>query len=329
MSARKRLSASWMLVGLLILLVAILLVIGLFAVSYRLGLALLIGAGAALLILGGLVPLFRGQRSTRPRTALMLGLLGVLVVAAAAVFAVPLLLQRSGAIGPQAPAGEGPAESEGGAPRLAVSEYRVVVLPGDERLKQLEVFEEITADVYLGTDLLADGMVFSLPPRTVEAVPGGFLLAEARLDPPGTIEVSLSDGSPASGVVCSPRCPLTRVELRDFPRQAFFAARDAGPVEIAPYLDTEIVRWSVADAAPGIVFAFMPPPFQHLRPLLAPLVGASDAEEWVVGLIGVIGTIVMAPLIRPILTELFEEGLTRFLRRLLGLDKERSTAARR
>ncbi len=328
MSAGRRPSALWMLAGLLSLLAVILLVIGLFAVSYRQGLALLIGAGTALLMLGALVPLFRSRRSARRRTALVVGLIGLLVVAAAALIASSFLLQSGGA-GPQAPAGEEPAESEGGAHRLAVREYRVVVLPGDERLKQLEVFEEITADVYLGADLLAAGMVFSLPPRTVEAVPGGFLLAEARLDSPGVFEVSLSDGSPASGIVCNPRCPLTRVELRDFPRQAFFAARDAGPVEIAPYLDTEIVRWSVTDAAPGIVFAFMQPPFQHLRPLLAPLVGASDAEEWVVGLIGVIGTIVMAPLIRPILTELFEEGLTRFLRRLLGLDKERSTAARR
>ena len=161
-----------------------------------------------------------------------------------------------------------------------------------------------------------------LPPRQVTSANAGFLAKEVRIDPlqadaSGDVSITLPDGRILTGRLCS-SCESTAIELQDVPQGSFLAARDADNVEKHPYVGTETVTWSVLDLREGIRFAYVPPPYQYLRPLLQPLIGASTLNQWVLGLAGLIGTLVVSPIVKPMLLTALQKKIEEWLAKLFG-----------
>lgn len=97
------------------------------------------------------------------------------------------------------------------------------------------------------------------------------------------------------------------VLLRDAPRGSFLAAKNAEKMEKHPYMDTETVSWSVMDLEEGITFAFVPPPFHYIRPMIEPLLGVSGLNEWVLGILGLSGSILLTPIVKPVLLSIAQK----------------------
>jgi hypothetical protein len=117
-------------------------------------------------------------------------------------------------------------------------------------------------------------------------------------------------------------CAPSEVEITGLPKGSFFAARGVEAVTVTPYVNEEIVTWRSDDVSDGVVFAYIPPPFQVARPVLAPFIGASTASDWTVGLITLVGTVVAMPLVQPVLENIFQDWLADQVRALFGRKKD-------
>lgn len=137
--------------------------------------------------------------------------------------------------------------------------------------------------------------VLSLPERQITSTSRGLLLREANIAPleasSGQVTITLRDGSTLHGSLCAFSCPQSAIELRDFPRSSFYAARHAQNVNIQPYIDTETITWSIDRLGRGITFAYIPSPYYHLRPILKPLLEVSSLSQWIIGVLGFLGSI--------------------------------------
>jgi len=276
--------SAWL--SVLLLVVVVLAAIGLLAVDYRAALAL---AGGIVIALALILLL----RRFGWRLILVLGVIGLLVVVVLFTFQRVALAPEAVPTSPPA-ASEEPASDEAPPTYSArVTGYSAAVVPIDERLTGLHIQEEISVDLYLDGTLVQSGVVFPVEPHDLESMPQGFLLREVRWEVPGTAELILDDGTLVETRVCRPRCPAARVELRDFPRGAFYAARDAGEAEIRPYLNTEIVRWEATAADGTLSFAMLPPPYSVLKPVLAPFLGVTSWGELGLVLAGMLITLIL------------------------------------
>lgn len=154
-----------------------------------------------------------------------------------------------------------------------------------------------------------------LPPRVVTSRPAGFLLNEVTIAPlgmdaNGSFSVRLPDGGELEGMFCeSGLCPTVDVELLDFPRDSFYAAKMAANLERFPYLDKETVRWTVVDPRKGITLAYIRPPFNRFLFLLKPFIGASTFGEWSVAALGFFVSSVVIPIVKPVFTNLAQERI--------------------
>ncbi len=154
-----------------------------------------------------------------------------------------------------------------------------------------------------------EDIMFHLPDRKIASTSRGFLVRELQISPlqmdiTGHISLTLSDGTSLDDDLCPSYCPDSRIELLDFPKNAFYVAREARDLEVFPYVDTETITWSVRNLERGIAFAYVAPPYYQLRSLLKPFVEFSSFGQWVVGLVGVIIAFVITPVVKPVLTDL-------------------------
>ncbi len=321
MPSRKRRTPFlvWI-IGALALLALAAALVGLAGVDYRLALALLAGALAAWLLMRVLRALV-GWLRRRRRPWVWVALLALGGLAAVIVIGGGLLLTLAPTADSDEPApAEAEAEPQAVTRSLAISGYRVTVRASDSPAAGVLVTEELFYAVSEGEQIVFPDLALAPPERRVESVQRGFLLKEVRIEPLGgdahrLISLPLPDGTQMSAWLCRGlACQEAVVQLEDFPAGSFYAARGVTEVEIVPYANTEIISWRTRDLSDGVVFAYIPPPFQALRPLLAPLVGASRADEWLVALVGMLATVASGPFVKPVLESLVEDRIKDLLR---------------
>ena len=306
----KRISPIFRAAGLLALLLIAALLLNLLLVDYRASLALLGGALGAAVVLAVLRFL-----TTWRRRLLALGFLGLVAAVLCLVVVLSSGLGLTGAAAGEpldpfeipsgeASAGDEPAAVPEAPSRVAaITGYHMIIQP-DEDLSAFVIEEEVIFDVYEGAQVVAESQVQAFPRREVERARRGFLLWEVDvevLDGNAARRIALREAS--GGVYESPfcsgsLCPASVIELRDFPQGAFHAARDTTRLNSTPFLNTETLEWSVNDLRRPVAFAFVAPPFSVIKPVLAPLLGASNLAEWMVALIGMLGTVIFFPLVR-------------------------------
>lgn len=134
----------------------------------------------------------------------------------------------------------------------------------------------------------------SLPERQTLGSSRGLLIREVNVIP-------LADSALSNATCCYGE---SSIELRDFPRDSFYEARDVQKAEVYPYLDTETIKWDRFVVDRSITFAYLAEPFYSLRGLLAPLIGLSYKEQWPIALFGLLATAVIIPIVKPVLIEL-------------------------
>jgi hypothetical protein len=328
---KKRPAFAPSLVGMILLLGILLVLLGLLFVDYRAALALIVGVGAAWLIV----------RVAGLRTAFTLaGVLAVLGLIMAAVVA-PRLASVVDLLEPvptAAPQGASAGEEAGVVREVAITDYRLTATPRKPLAAGVVVDEEVVFDVYEDGEVVLAGQGMRFPEREVASERRGFLLREVTVEPLGVgvfspVSLTLPDGSVEQARLCSPRaCSPAHVRLEDFPQNAFFAARGVPEVEIVPYINTEIVTWTEEDVtllSQGVTFAYVPPPFQYLRPFLVPLIGASQFSEWLVGLVGLVGGVVAAPILMPVLENLVIDRIFEGIKRVFTGKEEGKRSSRR
>src|SRR3990172_2845181 len=182
-------------------------------------------------------------------------------------------------------------------PPALINEYYVTIdhsnwQSGIFRIKETVVINPEWVEYYRETNIPTN---VDLPEREVASTNVGLLTREIKIipiqaDSSGNGMLALPDGRTLKGSICSFSCKKIYVELHDAPKGSFLAAKDAEKVQKYPYIDTETISWSVINLKQGIAFAFVPPPFHYLRPILEPLLGASSLNQWILGLLGLIGT---------------------------------------
>lgn len=208
-----------------------------------------------------------------------------------------------------------------------VAEYRATIEPIDQAFDVFKISEDVafaegnTLPFYSSPD---STVFIKLGEWQVASHSRGFLLREVHFmplqaDASGHVDYTLPNGTKVSGRLCSlvfnccptyglfdqySMCPESKAEVRDLPSNSFFAAKDATDIQAQKYIDTETVSWSVTDLERGITFAYIPPPYHYLRPLLLPFIGASYLSQWVIGLFGFAATFLLLPVLRPILPDM-------------------------
>jgi hypothetical protein len=310
--------------GAVFLVIVVLLLVGLFFVSYRAMLALAGGIVAAFLVAW----LISRSRGVSRRVWVGLGLLAVLAV----VVGVLLASRRLG-VATFAPE-DAPAGSEGGegeaVAKARVTAYQLEVFPGEVYAAGVRVEESLVLEIITNGVTVESGVLVEFPARFVPSARRGFLLREVsivplELGPYQPVPITLPDGTPIEVTLCAfTRCPADApVRLTDWPVNGFYAARGVPQVERQPYVNTEIVIWQHKNFSESIVFSYILKPFNTFYAVLSPLVGASNASEWIVGLIGLLGTLLAMPIIGGLLQGLVEDALTNWLKNLFG--KKRSS----
>ncbi len=282
MTHPSRAGALRLTVGALGLVVFLALVAGLLLFNYTSGLALIAGALVALALIG--LVRFLARRGWKAWL-----LAGLATGFGLAVFLVLLLFTRD--------------RYYSGYPNLIcpIASYHAVVAPDSTRLNGFQIQETVTlveGGEFTPPDTWSAEMVdnqpgYRLPAGQAAIDSRGFLLKEARVDPSVTCNES------------------ALVELRDVPRNAFYAAAYARDLQQYPYVDTETVTWDPGSGE--IRFSYIVPPFQILRPVLSPLIGASSISQWLLGLLALLGTFVFTPIVRPVLEEFAQNWLKKKL----------------
>ncbi len=327
----RRLPAVLIITGVLLLAGGLALLVGLAVVDYGTAFAVVIGIVGAVLLVWLLRRMWRS-----PRRGLWIAAITVLLavgVGGAALLNSFLVSPDFTGVGEEA----APDNMGGAAPPdfpqrdLDVTHYRATIRRDDSQGEgEMVVTEEVIYEVYEGQTLIYADQRLVLPPRTLASEPRGFLLREVSFEPLENgpyqpVTFVLPDGMEIRASLCSFRsCPPAQVEIEDFPANAFFGARGVSMVESMPYLRTETVTWTPADLSDGITFAYVPAPYHYLSPVLRPFIGASTLDDWMVSVIALLGTLVAAPLVVPLLEYAAERAVGNMWRRLFK--KRRSTA---
>jgi hypothetical protein len=144
----------------------------------------------------------------------------------------------------------------------------------------------------------------SVVEKQVGSARRGFLLREVVLTPldadaGGRIHLRFADGSSLETRFCGLLCPESSATLHDLPRNAFYDAKDATVTSRDAYIDVETITLSIRDPRRGIVFAYLPPPYHHIAPILRPFLGASVMGKTALAFSGFIAVVVAVPILRP------------------------------
>jgi hypothetical protein len=167
----------------------------------------------------------------------------------------------------------------------------------------------------------------SLGNRTVYSADRGLLLREVSFIPleaseSGFVNLSLPDGTEINGILCDTyfdldskgmhiirECPEAKVEIRDMPINMMYAIKDADEINARKYIETETIIWSNADLGKGVIFAYVKPPYQHLRPFLSPFLNASSFSQWSVLLAGFIITFLLSSVLKPLIVDAIQNKI--------------------
>ena len=152
-----------------------------------------------------------------------------------------------------------------------------------------------------------------LPAREVTSTHIGLLAREVKIRPgqadaSGNTAITLADGRILQGGICSDPCGNIEVKIHDAPAGSFLAAWNAGKIQREASAQAETDSWSGFSLDQGITFSFVPPPFSFMGPVIAPLAGVSALNPGVLGLLGLIGTLLLTPILKPLLLEAAEKS---------------------
>ena len=151
--------------------------------------------------------------------------------------------------------------------------------------------------------------VIHLPVREVTSSNRGLLLKEVHIAPlqansEGYVDLNLPNGKRLSVYLCTYYCPKSKIRLRDFPKNSFYDAKNDVSLQRDPYIDIETITWSVSDLNEGIKFSYISPPYYYLLPLMKPFVGISSLSELIIVLLGIIGGLIVTPIVGAFLSDL-------------------------
>jgi hypothetical protein len=186
---------------------------------------------------------------------------------------------------------------------VVARQLTVIVSPEAGSLRRFTVEPTLLVDVYRGFETYLGEERVALPVRSVQSQRLGFLVREAQVGTffgayPVTVNEEAFTIRPCQG-----GCPPITVELRDMPQGAFQDARPAADIERDTYVTTETLIWEVTRTTRPISFAFVPPPFNNLSGALAPLLGAATVNDWVIGVVGLLGGVAIMPLAQSFLQD--------------------------
>ena len=275
-------------IGAIILIVFIAAALLVASINCRAGAAVLGGALAAVLI----ALMIRAIARSRRRVLLIVLMIPVILLGLVVLFGV-FLMSRS-------------RQSASPIILCPVAEHYIVIDPETPRLQGFQIHEavtlvegvEFTPPTEWQAALVHNQPGYDLPERSAAVASRGFLLREAAV---------------SNALACSEN---TFIELNNIPLNAFYAAVYAYDEQHFPYVDTETITWSPGST--DVRFSYIAPPFQFLRPLLSPIMGASSASQWVVGLASIAGTLVFYPIIQRILVA----GIQKVSKKKLGIADE-------
>lgn len=153
--------------------------------------------------------------------------------------------------------------------------------------------------------------------RTIAAAGRGWLLREVTFTPLFETEVTLPDGSKVAPLFLTDFDARLTVRVQDMPKGSFYAARHADNVVFDPYLDTETVTWSITNVNEDVAFAYIPSPWQNIRPLITPFLTASSLSQWLLGLVSMVGGSLFGMVIQPVLKSAAENHILPWLQKWL------------
>jgi len=310
--------------GAVVIIVLLGIVVGIFALDYRAGIALLLGIITALILL----VLFRWLRRRKGPIWPFLLLPGVLLGIGWAVLSALPDSDIAPAISVTAEPQDVGVESADAERRAVITEYRAFI-EADETLQVFMVQEEIVYDVVEGATVTSADLISTFPPRPIEARKSGFLLYVVEysalvVEPTSDFDLIIPDGTPVQAALCPVgSCPPGVVEIRDLPKGAFADAQGADDFQRTTFVNTETITYKTESLRRGVAFAFVPPPFNAARPLLSPVLGAASLQDWVLAVIGLFSTLVFFPLIAAFLENYLEGKLFDGARGLFGQRKRR------
>ena len=197
-------------------------------------------------------------------------------------------------------------------PHLPVVEkYSVIIEPVDPKMERFRVIEEVFFYSTQEVDIKNGPMNYSsLPEREVTSINRGLLLREVHIAPleansRGYVNLTLPDGILLRGYLCADYCSKSRIELREFQENSFYDAKDVeGNISYDSYIDKEKISWSASNLNQGIRFAYIPLPYCYLLPVLKPFVEISSLSQLVIVLLGIIGGLIVTPIVKPVLSNL-------------------------
>jgi len=273
MSQQNTFSSARKIIGYVSLALLFFVVVGLFSVNFIAGFGVIAGAIVYFLLVKFLK--FIGGKSL---------LLLAFIATSCLVFLSVFLFSR-GFLLPPLP------------PQCPISYYRIVASPQTNQLKSIKIQEFVVLRENTSFTPPSSWMPtyvdnqtgFQLPEKVATIEQKGFLLKEVSFQ---------------SSISCS---SSTFVELNDFPLNSFFAAHYARDLQKYPYVGTETITWN--SSFENVRFSYITPPFQMVKPILNPLVGASSVNQWFMGFVGIIGAVIFTPFIKPVLAEIAQKSI--------------------
>ena len=112
-----------------------------------------------------------------------------------------------------------------------------------------------------------------------------FVIRPFDVNANGIVTVKLSNGKSWKGKLCKDICPISTVELVDFPKSSLFKnievniKNDKNLTFVDEYLDTVSLRCSVLILENGIMVAYIKPPFNKLNKFIQPFIKISELNN--------------------------------------------------
>jgi len=292
-----------------ILIFTLLFILGLLFVNYSAAMALLIGIILAWFI--RLVVRFANRISV----LLYVGIL--LLIALAVISSLALLGPQIANIFSRVTSGL----TGGGS---IFEHYQVVIEPMNPALETFLIREEVEYTINGEKNRLR------LPQRHLSGTSRGLFVKELKInaldmDSSGTVIWTLPDGTVRRDALCPMSCPIGSVELKDWPKNSFYASKNARDMKQQSYLDTETLDWSVSSLKDPIQVAYIPSPFYFLRAFLEPFAQVSSLGEWVMTLIGILSTAIVTPAIKNRLSGVVQNRVKSLLERNSKISGRKTT----
>lgn len=154
-----------------------------------------------------------------------------------------------------------------------------------------------------------------LMPHDLRAERSGFFLQRVEIPGPAgrRITVELPDGDKKEDWICGYYCNSISIELREFPAQAFHAARAQSQPEVPTYPGPVTIRWVVPAFYSGrpepIAFWYYPSESRLLLLLLRPFAGIASLGGLLLVLGGLVGSLFLVPFVLPAMQDVVKDWI--------------------